>query len=93
MNYYITLKEIPSRTEGVTGIPKGVLVKGGWDTEDSYFRVQLAPFRRVLNQAYSATILPDTARACLREVSDSEIEKGLKAIGLLEADNKEGTAR
>lgn len=83
MAYYITLKEIPSRSAGVMGIPKGVLVKGGWDNQDSWFKVRRATFSTDPNAANSATMLPSTARACLREVSDTEVAAGLKAIGLL----------
>lgn len=79
MTYYITRKDLDSGTQGETGIPKGTLVKGQWD-KDSYFTVQLAPFRQKKGQAYSATLPSGDTREYLREVYAFEIEAGLKAI-------------
>lgn len=81
--YYITRKDLDSGTQDESGIPKGTLVKGQWD-DDSYFRVKIAPFRRKMNQAYSAALPSGDTREYLRKITDDEIERGLKAIGILE---------
>lgn len=79
--YYITRKDLNCDREGKIVIPKGSLVTGQWDS-DSWFRVRLAPFR---TQEYSATLPSGPTDKYLRYVADFEIEKGLIAIGILEA--------
>ena len=94
MTYYITKKHLESNNQGETGIPKGTLVKGGWDSHDSWFKVSRARFSTNPNEANSVTMLGGaTEKERLREVYDWEIEKGLKAIGLLESDDKEENSR
>lgn len=36
-NYYITTKELYTGNEDMSGIPAGVLVRGGWDRERAYY--------------------------------------------------------
>ena len=86
MTYYITKKHLKPNNQGETGIPKGTLVKGGWDSHDSWFKVSRAIFSTNSNETNSVTMLGGEAEEQLREVYDWEIEEGLKAIGLLEAD-------
>ena len=89
MTYYITRKHLKPNNQGETGIPKGTLVKGGWDSRDSWFKVSRAIFSTKPNETNSVTMLGGaTAEERLREVYDSEIEAGLRAIGLLEADDE-----
>ena len=89
MTYYITKKHLKSNNQGETGIPKGTLVRGRWDSRDSWFKVSRAIFSAKPNETNSVTMHGGaTAKERLREVYDYEIEAGLKAIGLLEADDK-----
>ena len=82
MNYYITLEHFESNNQGEEGIPKGTLVKGWWDNQESYFKIERALFDP--RKTNSITILGGKeTRSKLREVRDAEIADGLRAIGVL----------
>ena len=86
-NFYITKKPLKSGSQGEAGIPAGVLVKGGMDT-DSWFRVQRARYSSNPKEANSATLTPGDQDEYLQLVHDWDIEKALIAVGMLQGGEK-----
>lgn len=83
MNYYITLEHFKSNNQGEAGIPKGTLVKGWTDSRKSYFKIERVLFDPRKTNSIT-TLGGKETRLKLREVRDSEIADGLRAIGVLQ---------
>lgn len=80
--YGITKRSIPSCTQGVADMPKDVLIKYEW-TSDSRYSVRRVNVLVRPDELYLTTLDPGEFRESIEEIRDSDIERGLRAIGML----------